>query len=229
MHVRWFPQSFIHLRTERHEVCFDPALTGSLIDLLTAYLPARRERPLPPGVGTADLVLVSHHHADHLEPSVVRRLSREGTLVLAPAKCIEKLEGGGKTVAEGDIVQHLDLTVTAVAAYNPPGSRSMSYHKRGEGVGFVLEVDGRRIYHAGDTGLIDEMKTLGKVDIALLPIGGRFTMDIEEAVEAVKVIEPGVAIPMHMLRSDPQEFKRKVEEGTSTRVAVLAPGEGIEL
>jgi hypothetical protein len=88
------------------------------------------------------------------------------------------------------------------------------------------EIDGRTVYHAGDTDLIPEMRRLRDVDVALLPIGGRFTMEVDEAVEAAVQIRPQLAIPMHTLkRADPREFVAKLEARRS-RVAARAPGIG---
>lgn len=91
----------------------------------------------------------------------------------------------------------------------------------------MLEMEGCRIYHAGDTGLIEGMRSLGRVDVAFLPIGGKFTMDIDEAVEAVRWISPSVVVPMHMLKADPEEFKEKVERTTMASVKVLSAGESM--
>jgi len=94
-------------------------------------------------------------------------------------------------------------------------------HHKGEGVGYLLTVNGKTIYHAGDTDFIPEMRGLGDVDVALLPIGGTFTMDIEEAIEAVVAIKPKIVIPMHYLKANPQEFKKKLEAKSNIKVIDL--------
>jgi len=101
----------------------------------------------------------------------------------------------------------------------------------GVACGFVIEVDGKKIYHAGDTGLTMEMMLLQaeKVDIAMLPIGGYYTMDTEDAARAVGMIEPCIAIPMHYntfpaIQTDPEEFTRRVGNEL-TEVKILIPGE----
>jgi len=198
-------------------------------DILRSFVPVGKGRPLPQGLVHADMILVSHHHTDHLDRNIVRRLTSERTVVLAPEKCMSKIYCGGRVVAAGQSYEHGGIKVEVVHAYNPQGSRSMTFHKKGECVGFVLEAEGRRLYHAGDTGHIDEMKGLGHIDLAFLPIGGKFTMDIAEAVEAVRIISPSRVVPMHMLKADPMVFKETVEKETSAKVTILRPGESIML
>nr|QNO54078.1 hypothetical protein GHMFPJCE_00005 [Methanosarcinales archaeon ANME-1 ERB6] len=89
----------------------------------------------------------------------------------------------------------------------------------------MITLNGKTIYHAGDTDFIPEMKELSDMDVALLPIGGTFTMDIQEAVEAAIAIKPKVVIPMHNFKSDPKEFKDKVEARSDITVVPLKIGE----
>jgi L-ascorbate metabolism protein UlaG (beta-lactamase superfamily) len=92
-------------------------------------------------------------------------------------------------------------------------------------MGYILDVEGKTLYHAGDTDFITEMKELGNIDVALLPIGGTFTMTISEAIKAALVIKPKVVIPMHPMRADPQVFKNKLEVQSDIKVEVLQIGE----
>jgi L-ascorbate metabolism protein UlaG (beta-lactamase superfamily) len=103
-------------------------------------------------------------------------------------------------------------------------------HKKGNGVGYVISVEGKNIYHAGDTDLIPEMGNIKNVDIALLPIGGRgFTMGLSEAVQAAKRIKPKVIIPMHRFETDPEQYKKLVEKEAFIKVEVLDIGETYRL
>ena len=118
-----------------------------------------------------------------------------------------------------------DILVEAVEAYNTDqGSSTRKIHHKGKGVGYLITVQGRRIYHADDTDFIPEMMEIEDLDVALLPIGGRFTMDIEEAVEAAIAIKPNIVIPRHHLKASPQEFKDKLE--TRSDVRAIAPSIG---
>jgi len=89
----------------------------------------------------------------------------------------------------------------------------------------VVTLEGKAIYHAGDTDLIPEMRELGAIDVALLPIGGAFTMDIQEAVKAAMAIAPKVVIPMHHLKADPEEFEAEIEARSDIAVVPLGIGE----
>ena len=99
-------------------------------------------------------------------------------------------------------------------------------HKKGIGVGYVISVGGKNIYHAGDTDLIPEMGCIENVDIAFLPIGGRnFTMGLYETLHVAKKIKPKVIIPIHRFETDPAEYKKLVEEESSVKVEIVDMGE----
>jgi L-ascorbate metabolism protein UlaG (beta-lactamase superfamily) len=206
--LRWYPNSFFLASDGRRTIAFDP---GRLDESVT----------LP----KTDLILVTHHHPDHINKRLVAELSGEETMVVGTVKTRRKLGPQRIIVQPGDDIEAQGLRIKAVHAYNPPGSRLIRTHRKGDCVGYVIDFAGKTIYHAGDTGVIDEMKDLGPIDIALLPIGGGFTMDIDEAVEAVKIIKPHDVIPMYMRGADPMRFKARAESETVSRVTVLAPGE----
>jgi len=179
----------------------------------------------------ADAILVSHAHKDHCKAVTVRRLSDHDTEVFAPGRCRRELGDGFTLVEEGDGFSAAGFEVTAVPAYNTPSGRSTrKQHKRGDGVGYVLQSEaGPSIYHAGDTDVLPEMAELAKPTIAFVPVGGTFTMDAQEAAEAAALIEPDCAIPMHY--RDPaqaQEFAAAVQrQGGVGRI--LGIGEAIEI
>ncbi len=154
----------------------------------------------------ADLILVSHEHFDHCSPGDIAGLLSEKTIVAAPriaVKCVGK--AGAPRIIEAKAWTPFNaagVTVTPVPAYNVNKYRSPGrvYHPRGDGrVGYVAELGGVKIYHAGDTDLIPEMERLKDmgIDVALLPVSGVYVMTPEEAAEAARLIRPKVAIPMH--------------------------------
>ena len=174
----------------------------------------------------ADIVLVTHFHKDHLQPFILSKIRNTNTIVLSPECCLERIGGDVKVIKSGEKVSLGNINVTVVDAYNTEnGNSTRKIHHKGEGVGFIIEVDGKTLYHSGDTDLIPEMRNFGKIDIALIPIGGKFTMDIDEAIKSIMLIKPKVVIPMHYLNADPEDFKKKTESKIDCNVIILKKGE----
>jgi L-ascorbate metabolism protein UlaG (beta-lactamase superfamily) len=151
----------------------------------------------------ADVIFISHDHGDHCSPEDVAKIQGEDTLIVTIASAADKLVGDVRIVEPGDAIQVRGIDVEAVPAYNVNKFRSpgIPFHPREAAhVGFVVTVEGKRIYHAGDTDCILEMADLEEIDIALLPVSGIYVMTAEEAVQAAAAIRPGVAIPMHVGR-----------------------------
>jgi L-ascorbate metabolism protein UlaG (beta-lactamase superfamily) len=96
-------------------------------------------------------------------------------------------------------------------------------------VGYIVTVQEKTIYHAGDTELIPEMKDFDPIDVAILPIGCKFTMPPEEAIEVAQILKPKIVIPMHIHDSNPKEFKKQLESSTKLKVAALSFGEAFYL
>jgi L-ascorbate metabolism protein UlaG (beta-lactamase superfamily) len=164
----------------------------------------------------ADLILISHSHYDHFSIEDIKVLRRDNTEILAPQDVVDEL-GYGTVIAPGEEVSTMGLTIKAVAAYTP----EKIYHpKENNWLGFVVSMEGKRIYYAGDTDFVEEMKELKDIDLALLPVGGTFTMNADEAVQAADAIAPAMAVPYHWgdvvgSRKDAQRFIKSVNcEGT---------------
>jgi L-ascorbate metabolism protein UlaG (beta-lactamase superfamily) len=175
----------------------------------------------------ADLILATHSHTDHCDPAKIKEIRKEDTLIIAPEGCIPKIGGSAKTLKSGEETTVDNIKVRAVEAYNYKRFRSPGtpYHPKGLGVGYLITAEGKTIYHAGDTDFIPEMRQLGKVDVALLPSGGTYTMDNAEAAEAALAINPTVAIPMHRWDTNPEEFRKRVETESDIRVVLLEEGQ----
>jgi len=175
----------------------------------------------------ADLILVTHSHSDHCDLSEIKKVRREDTIVIAPRDCALKIGGNVKTLRAGEETTVDDIKVRAVEAYNIRRFRSLGtpYHPKGFGVGYLITVAGKIIYHAGDTDFVPEMRQLGPVDVALLPSGDTYTMDNDEAAEAAVAINPKTAMPMHRWSTKPDEFREKVEANSNIKVMLLQEGE----
>jgi L-ascorbate metabolism protein UlaG (beta-lactamase superfamily) len=141
----------------------------------------------------ADIILVTHEHYDHCSPEDIEKVKGADTVIVATPDCAEKLSGDIRTVQPGDSITVKGIDIEAVPSYNV----NKKFHpKANSWVGYIFTVGGERIYIAGDTDYIPEMKDF-RVDIALLPVSGTYVMTAEEAVKAALDIKPRVAIPMH--------------------------------
>ncbi|MDD5722620.1 MAG: MBL fold metallo-hydrolase [Syntrophales bacterium] len=141
----------------------------------------------------ADIILISHSHADHLSAEDIGKIRKDGTVIVTTQDSATDFSRDIRIVKPGDVVRVGGITVEAVPAYNTDNA----FHPRENGwLGFVVTVKGKRIYYCGDTDLIPEMETI-HADIMLVPIGGIYTMNAEQAARAVNIIRPEVAIPVH--------------------------------
>jgi len=163
----------------------------------------------------ADILLITHEHFDHCSPGDIQKVRRSDSTTLIPESCSLEFRGDTRRVVEGDILAEgleiKGILIEVLPSYN----LNKPYHPRGFGVGYVVELGKIRIYHAGDCDFFPEMKSI-RADVALLPIGGTYTMDEEEAASAVAVISPKVAIPMHYgklegTNGNPEKFKTFVQ------------------
>ena len=175
----------------------------------------------------ADLILVTHSHTDHCDPDKIKNVQKEETVIIAPEDCVSIIGRSVKTLKPGEETSVGNIRVKAVEAYNYKRFRSLGkpYHSKGFGVGYLIMVEGKTIYHAGDTDFIPEMRQVDHLDVVLLPSGGTYTMDNAEAAEAAIAINPKIVIPMHRWDTNPEEFKKKVEANSNIRVVMLREGE----
>ncbi|MFW6233352.1 MAG: MBL fold metallo-hydrolase [Nanoarchaeota archaeon] len=180
---------------------------------------------IPENSEKADLILITHSHYDHCSLEDINKITRNGTKIIMPSDCSSKItkikeQIKMQVINPGEILDFEDINITAFPSYNI----DKSFHPKEESwLGYLIKINNIILYHAGDTDLIPEMQKLtgykqeGKEFIALLPIGGRFTMSAEEAAEATQIIKPDIAIPMHYgevigNNEDAQEFKELCEE-----------------
>lgn len=171
---------------------------------------------LTEGQPLADIVLITHNHFDHCSPDDIEKISGEGTTVICSSDCAGDLGKSAKPLSPGDKVNVGDVEIEAVPAYNT----NKKFHPRENNwLGYVITVGGEKIYVAGDTDVIPEMSDLRDIDIALLPVGGTYTMTAAEAAEAADKIAPRVAMPIHYgdivgSEEDAREFCRLCKVNT---------------
>lgn len=175
-HIEWLGHASFRITGEGKTIYIDPWKLGA---------------KAPP----ADLILISHSHYDHLSPEDVAKISNPATRIICTRDSAEKLKGQKVRIVAPDETVHIgSIVIRTTRAYN---SKKQFHPKENDWVGFMIVLGGEVIYYAGDTDLIPEMEALGKVDVALLPVGGTYTMTPEEAAEAVRTIKPVRAIPYH--------------------------------
>ncbi|MBW2965666.1 MBL fold metallo-hydrolase [Candidatus Woesearchaeota archaeon] len=171
----------------------------------------------------ADLILITHEHYDHCSPDDIKKIIKDDTVIIGPKDAIMKLEHGNTIIVKsGDRKEFDDIIIDVIPAYNI----GKKYHPKKKGwVGYVLNINGKRIYHAGDTDFIPEMEKL-TVDVAILPVGGEYTMNAEEAALAANKIKPMIAIPIHYgtivgSKEDAETFSKQCE----CEVRILGKGD----
>lgn len=164
----------------------------------------------------ADIILITHEHHDHCNPEAIRKVRNSGSTTLIPQNCTLEFRGDARRISEGDGLTG-DLAIKGIGIEVVPAYNiNKEYHPQGFGVGYIIDIGGLRIYHAGDTDFIPQMNDI-LVDVALLPIGGTYTMDVPEAAEATLAIAPDVVIPMHYnytdaTPADAELFKKLVQD-----------------
>ncbi|MBC7357406.1 MAG: MBL fold metallo-hydrolase [Desulfacinum sp.] len=160
----------------------------------------------------ADIICISHEHFDHCSPPDVDKIRKAETVIVTDGASARKLSGDVRVVRPGDRLNVNGVEIQVLPAYNT----HKKFHPKEAGMlAFVVTLDGVRYYHAGDTDFIPEMEGLG-VDVAFLPVSGKYVMDADEAVQAARAIRPKVAIPMHYgaivgSREDAERFRKALE------------------
>jgi L-ascorbate metabolism protein UlaG (beta-lactamase superfamily) len=225
MKLRYFSHSSFQITTD-----------SGLSLLIDPFLDDNPTSPVTSEEVSADFIVLTHAHGDHVGDAfkIAKRTDALFICVNELANyCAEKgfrahnMHIGG---SYGFDFGRLKFTIAHHGSMTPDNTYG------GEPAGVILSIDGKNVYHTGDTGLFYDMKLIGEMtdlDYMLLPIGDNFTMGIEDAVKAVELADPGVAIPMHyntfpVIEADPEVFKRKVESiGKKCRVMIY--GEEIDL
>ena len=223
--ITWYGHATLGLETGGYKLLVDPYFTGN---------PAARTSP---DKVEADFILVSHGHNDHVGDTLAIA-KRTGATVISNAEIADWVEdkglkshgqhlGGGYKHPFG----YLKLTMALHGSALPDGTYG------GNPAGFLLTtLEGKKIYMAGDTGLFGDMRLIGEegIDLAIIPIGDNYTMGPEDALRAVKLLQPRHVIPIHfntwdLIAQNPTAWAQRVEKETKAEVHVLKPGETFTL
>ncbi|MCR4916064.1 MAG: MBL fold metallo-hydrolase [Prevotella sp.] len=166
----------------------------------------------------ADYIFVTHEHQDHFDREALKILMAQQTSLVTNKRCADML-GSGKVMANGDKLQLADdITVEAVPAYNITEGRQQ-YHPKGRDNGYILTIDGLRIYIAGDTEDIPEMASVSDIDIAFLPCNQPFTMTTDQLVRAARIVKPKVLFPYHYGQTDVSKLPSQLQgDGIDVRI-----------
>jgi len=172
------------------------------------------------GVKPPDIILVTDIHGDHMDPQTIAAVRTAGTVLVVPKAVADKLPDSLKgrlvILANGEHVTQSGITIHAIPMYNLPESPT-AMHTKGRGNGYVLGIGGKNIYLSGDTQGIPEMRALRNIDIAFVCMNLPYTMDVDEAADAVLAFKPHIVYPYHYRGqgglSDVNAFKTKVEAG----------------
>jgi L-ascorbate metabolism protein UlaG (beta-lactamase superfamily) len=222
--------------TYHSHACFSITV-GDTHLLIDPFLDGNPLADVGPEEVKADYILVSHGHGDHVGDTV-RIAKRTGAMTISNFEIQNWLQGQGVENAHPLHIGggydfpfgRVKLTIAHHGSALPDGSYG------GNPAGFLLTLEGKRIYHACDTGLFYDMKLIGEggLDVAILPIGDNFTMGPDDALRAVELLAPKIVIPIHydtfdVIKQDPGAFAARVEAETTAKCVILEPGDRLQL
>jgi len=220
--IQFFGHSFFKIGFPQGNVLIDPFLSCNPPNPSLERLVECAAKPAD--LKDISIILVSHEHFDHFEKETIEKIAnKEGALVVSHESILQKLEipkNLKHAISLNRKATLRNIEIEALPAHHPQAFYPL---------GFLISANNNSVYHAGDTALLDSFSEI-KADVALLPIGGSMTMDLVDAVRAVKTMKPDYVIPMHyntfeVIKADPLEFKQKIEKSIlKTKPVILEPG-----
>ena len=226
MDIQYFGHSFFKIGFPQRNVLIDPYIsskqTNGLKRIVNCPITSKDLRDIA-------LILISHEHFDHFDKEAVEDIvTRENCCVIAHDHILQDLDIGRRfkfPIKMNQCTTLRNIEITGLPAHHPNAFYPL---------GFLLNFKGQSVFHAGDTDLLNSFSDI-KADIALLPIGGTYTMDCVDAVRAVKTMKPKYVVPMHYdtfeeIEQDPKEFKQRIEKSVlKTKPLILKPGQKVKL
>ena len=208
MKVNWIGHSCFQIISGDRVIYFDPYEINS-------------------GEEKADIILISHDHYDHADKGSINNIIKDTTIVVCPTTSERKFKKyNTKGMNVRDKIEINGINIEAVRAYNI----GKKFHPKDKNwVGYIIELEGKRIYHAGDTDFIEEMNNLGDIDVAMIPVGDTYTMNFTEGIEACKVIRPKICLPMHQWDFDLNDFKSMAKKEVPEVKVELIEGRTLEI
>ncbi len=221
--ITFFGHAFFKVEMNGTNILFDPFINNTCADPSFKRLHACSAKKAD--LKDIDLILVSHEHFDHFDKQTIEEIARKSnSIVIGHDSLLNQLSLERRFLYPLSLNQKIvlrNLSIECVTAHHPE-----SFYP----VGFIVSSKGKSIYFSGDTALIDDFASID-ADVALLPIGGTYTMDCVDSVKATKLIKPKYVIPMHyntfeMIKCDPLDFKKRIEKSVlTTKPVLLQPGE----
>ncbi len=221
--IHYFGHSFFKIGFPDRNILIDPFVSSEKRDPAFERLVECEAKPQ--NLKDISLILVTHEHFDHFDKELIEKIaSRDNSCIVASEPILQQLNLSKRFLHPIKMHQCIGLRgieITAFSAHHPQAFYPL---------GFMVSYGGKSVFHSGDTDLIDDFAKI-KPDVALLPIGGTYTMDCVDAIRAVKTMKPRYAIPMHydtfkMIEQDPGEFKQKIEKSIlKTKPVILKPGQ----
>jgi len=169
----------------------------------------------------ADLILLTHHHRDHLDPEALKHVRTTSSSIVLTETCAQTMDGG-IVMTNGDVRTVMGIKIEAVPAYNVVHKRDSGepFHPKGAGNGYILTFGDKRVYVAGDTENIPEMKALKEIDVAFLPMNLPYTMTPEMVADAARAFRPKVLYPYHYGETDTKQLVELLKEETGIVVRI---------
>jgi L-ascorbate metabolism protein UlaG (beta-lactamase superfamily) len=213
------------LQTNKGMLTIQPILHGSVVltwNNKTVYIDPYGGAEAYKSIATPDLILITDIHGDHMDLQTLESLDALKAKMIVPQavadKLPEKYRANVIVIGNGDKTEQMDIAIRAIPMYNLPETAD-SRHPKGRGNGYVLTMGGKNIYFSGDTEDIPEMRSLKNIDVAFVCMNLPFTMDVDQAAQAVLAFKPKIVYPYHYRGqnglSDTGAFKKVVNEGNN--------------